>query len=134
MTLDRFRAASVFFDVKFPPYLAGHLDPQKWISWGALSAIASIPEIFERELDLLAFGARWRSSPERDRLRSSSFGEVWNSGTSQTDESTAKLQLRPRLGAEPGSFRKKGADPLSVCRVRREAATVGQQPQTLTSP
>lgn len=67
-TLDRFRAASVFFDVKLPYFLAGHLDAQKWISWGSLSAVASIPEVFEREIEVLGFLALWRSSPERDKI------------------------------------------------------------------
>ena len=73
MTLDRFRAASVFFEVKYPPFLAGHLDAQKWISWGSLSAVASIPEVFEREIHVLGFAAKWRSSPERDAMRNDQF-------------------------------------------------------------
>ena len=73
MTLDRFRAASVFFDVKYPSFLAGHLDAQKWISWGSLSAVASIPEVFEREIHVLGFATKWRSSPERDAMRNDQF-------------------------------------------------------------
>ncbi|MGB8167326.1 MAG: hypothetical protein WCF18_07520 [Chthoniobacteraceae bacterium] len=73
MTLDRFRAASVFFDVKFPPFLAGHLDAQKWISWGSLSAVASIPEVFAREVQFLGFATEWRSSPERNAMRNDQF-------------------------------------------------------------
>ena len=65
LTLDRFRATCVYFDVKFPPFLVGHIDAQKWISWGSLSALASIPEVFEREIGLLGFGDQWRSSTER---------------------------------------------------------------------
>jgi hypothetical protein len=73
MTLDRFRAAAVFFDVKFPPFLAGNLDAQKWISWGSLSAVASIPEVFEREAHVLGFATKWRSSPERDAMYNDTF-------------------------------------------------------------
>lgn len=69
MTLDRFRATCVFFDVKFPPFLIGQLNAKAWVSWGALSALASIPEVFERELTALGLRDKWIGSPERAELR-----------------------------------------------------------------
>ena len=68
-TLDRFRATCVYFDIKFPPFLAGSLDAQKWISWGALSALASIPEVFKREIEELGFVEDWKVAPERIAIR-----------------------------------------------------------------
>lgn len=68
-TLDRFRSTVVFFDVKFPPFLAGNLSALRWVSWAALAGLASIPEVLERELDALGLGNSWRASPTRLEIR-----------------------------------------------------------------
>lgn len=62
LTLDRFRATAVFFDVKLPFFLAGSLSALRWVSWGALTALASIPEVLERELATLGLIEEWRAS------------------------------------------------------------------------
>lgn len=68
-TLDRFRATSVFFDVKFPFFLAGSLSALRWVSWGALAALASIPEVLERELEEIGLADTWRASVIREAIR-----------------------------------------------------------------
>lgn len=68
-TLDRFRAAAVFFDVKFPFFLAGSLSALRWVSWGALAALASIPEVLERELEVIGLADHWRVSRTREAIR-----------------------------------------------------------------
>ena len=64
-TLERFRATCIFFDVKFPPFLAGNINSKTWVSWGALTALASIPEIFTIEIETLGYYEAWEKSPER---------------------------------------------------------------------
>ncbi len=54
-TLERFRATCIFFDVKFPPFLAGNINSKTWVSWGALTALASIHEIFTIEIETLGY-------------------------------------------------------------------------------
>ena len=68
-TLDRFRATSVFFDVKFPSFLAGSISALRWVSWGALAALASIPEVLERELEEKDIADSWRNSVARQAIR-----------------------------------------------------------------
>ena len=68
-TLERFRATCIFFDVKFPPFLVENMDSKAWVSWGALTALASIPEIFTIEIETLGYYEAWKKSPERLFLR-----------------------------------------------------------------
>ncbi|NTX58297.1 hypothetical protein [Myxococcus sp. CA039A] len=68
-TLDRFRAASVFFDIKYPPFLIGSIEARKWTSWASLSAVASIPEVIEYDLEDLGLLSAWQSAPEPQGIR-----------------------------------------------------------------
>jgi hypothetical protein len=60
--LDRFRAASVFFDLKYPTYLIASIDARKWTSWASLSALASILEVAEYEFADLGLLDKWKHS------------------------------------------------------------------------
>lgn len=68
-TLDRFRTAAVFFDLKYPTFLRANIDARKWTSWASLAALASIPEILEYDLEKLGFLSLWRGSAERTRIQ-----------------------------------------------------------------
>jgi len=69
-TLDRFRTAAVFFDLKYPTFLQGSIDARKWTSWASLAALASISETLEYDLEELGFLSLWRDSSERTRIQS----------------------------------------------------------------
>jgi len=69
-TLDRFRTAAVFFDLKYPTFLRASIDARKWTSWASLAALASIPETLEYDLDDLGCLPLWRGSSERTRIQS----------------------------------------------------------------
>jgi hypothetical protein len=62
--LDRFRAASVFFDLKYPTYLIASIDARKWTSWASISALASILEVAEYEFADLGLLDKWKQSVE----------------------------------------------------------------------
>jgi hypothetical protein len=64
-TLERFRATCIFFDIKFPPFLAGDINSKGWVSWGAMTALASIPEIFTLEVGAKGYLSAWNKSTER---------------------------------------------------------------------
>lgn len=68
-TLDRFRATSVFFDIRYPTYLRASIDARKWTSWAALSALASIPEIIEYDLEDIGLLEEWQGSGELSEIR-----------------------------------------------------------------
>jgi|688.fasta_scaffold274648_3 hypothetical protein len=68
-TLDRFRAASIFFDIKYPTFLCASIDARKWTSWASLSAIASIPEIVEYDFEEIGLSKEWRKSVEFQDIR-----------------------------------------------------------------
>jgi len=68
-TLDRFQAASAFFDLKYPTFLQASIDARKWTSWASLSAIASIPEVIEYDLENLGLLDAWKKSAELIQIR-----------------------------------------------------------------
>lgn len=69
-TLDRFRTASVFFDLDFPPFLKASIDARKWISWASISALISVKEVLEIDLENLGFVEKWKNSEEFAKIRS----------------------------------------------------------------
>lgn len=68
-TLDRFRAASVFFDVEYPSFLIGNNDARKWTSWAAISATVSVPEVLDYDFSDVGLLNDWRGSTELRQIR-----------------------------------------------------------------
>lgn len=63
-TLDRFRTASVFFDLQFPTFLKASIDARKWISWASIAALISIGEVLEIDFEDLGYASQWKISEE----------------------------------------------------------------------
>lgn len=68
-TLDRFRTASVFFDVRFPTFLASSIDARKWISWASIAALISIQEVLEIDLEDIGYDREWKVSKEYKEIK-----------------------------------------------------------------
>jgi len=68
-TLDRFRTASVFFDLKFPPFLIASIDARKWISWASIAALISIREVLEIDFEDLEYLDKWKKSREYSEIQ-----------------------------------------------------------------
>lgn len=68
-TLDRFRTASVFFDLQFPTFLKASIDARKWISWASIAALTSIGEVLEIDFEDLGYASHWKTSKEYAEIK-----------------------------------------------------------------